>query len=539
MLKKSILCFIIIAFNSSRSLAAPSFRVDKVYPELGLKMRVLGNSVPKMLPQFKTFTYTYTRGTESFKRDKFSARELWYADQHCGQWVDDNGNTLTIGKATNQLPLFKETHVLREEFEAALADPENKVNPHNQGSINKWIESFIGRHPEAPVKLRTSSNFKLRNAMFIPIKGESPLTYLFQVKIHTPAGRLVASDWYCAIIKIKDSTEPKKARSIFESQFLAKVAAAPRTYTTTKANHNSKELKPSRNPGNNAKIQDSPSREAARKSIAGMKDWWFAETQEYIFLSDIRSSTGRTLVREIKANMPYLRKAFAKLIPPFEPLTDANVVRIFEDSAAYKQYVGPKHEWSCGLWSPMQRELVILSQGRNRDKTLEIIKHEGFHQYLFFSCDMTPNLPWYNEGHACFFETADIDRRGVVKIKENSRVQHLLRNLDAASKHIPTLLAMDHSTFYQSSSGMRDLNYTTAWSLIYYLYKGAPLERKNPYGKILDTYLVKLKSTKNSSLATTEAFRGIDIKEFQDDFKNFWKRQRSKGQRYDPLAKRR
>jgi hypothetical protein len=266
-----------------------------------------------------------------------------------------------------------------------------------------------------------------------------------------------------------------------------------------------------------------------------MKEWWFAETTEYIFLSDVRSATGRTLVRKMQTDMPHFREACAKLIPPFEPITDANIVRIFESPEAYKQYVGPAHEWSIGLWSPMQRELVILSQGTDHQKTLEIIMHEGFHQFLFFACSMAPNLPWYNEGHACFFETIQIDRRGSAKIPENSRVQHLLSNLNAVAEHIPTLLATSHDSFYQVSDEMRSLNYTTSWALIYYLRKGAPLERINPYKNILNTYLSQLKATRNPNTATTEAFRGIDIKRFQEDFVDFWKHRRSKGRNYDPF----
>ena len=532
---RGALCYTTLLLGSSVVFGAPSFRADKVYPELGLKMRVLGNSMPKMLPQFKTFTYTYTRSEKSYTRDKFNSHELWYAEQHCGEWRDNNDNTLIIGRVKTQLPQFSEQHVLRDKFDIAVNSPANKVNPYNHESLNQWIKSFSGSTPGSPVKLRTTANLNLNSAMFIPNSDNQLLIYLFRVKIRTPAGRRVPSDWYCATIKIKDGTAPKKVRKIFETQFLKKVAAAPKTYTTTKTNHNTKKLKPSRRLKNTVAIPDSPSRIAARKSIAGMKEWWFAETPEYIFLSDIRSSTGRALVKNMQQKMPPLRKAFAKLVPPFTPLTDANVVRIFEDSVAYKSYVGKNHEWSIGLWSPMQRELVILSQGRDHDKTLKIIQHEGFHQYLFFACNMTPNLPWYNEGHACFFETAEISRSGKVKIPENSRVHHLLRNLDAASKHIPEVLTMDYNTFYHQSAKMRDLNYTTAWALIYYLYKGAPLERKNPYSKILNKYLAGLKSSKNSNTATTKAFEGVLIKNLQKDFINFWKHRRSKGRSYDPF----
>jgi hypothetical protein len=68
--------------------AAPSFRVDKNYPESALRFRTLGNSVPEPLAQPKTHTYTFTRGEEQTKRDLFDPSELWYASQHAGQWRD-------------------------------------------------------------------------------------------------------------------------------------------------------------------------------------------------------------------------------------------------------------------------------------------------------------------------------------------------------------------------------------------------------------------------------------------------------------------
>ncbi|MDD2598240.1 MAG: DUF1570 domain-containing protein [Kiritimatiellae bacterium] len=533
-LKITLICATIFLHNNALA-AAPSFRVDKLYPELGLTMRVLGNSQPEMLPQFKTFTYTVTRGEESFKQNRFDPQELWYATQHGGGWLDNAGNTLVIGQATKQLPQFAEPHVVREVFEAALQAAENQVEAETPASYSAWVESFAGAKPGEPVKLRTSSNFSLHDALFMPNPDSQRLIYLFRVKVHTPAGRRVPSNWYCAVLHLADADDSQKARSNFESQFLTKVAAAPRSYTNTQNAGRANELLPSRSSASSPEIPDSPSRVAARKSIGNMKEWWFAETPEYIFLSDVRSSTGRSLVREMQQNMPHLRGAYAKLIPPFEPLTDANVVRIFETQEGYKQYVGESLEWSSGLWSPMQRELVILSQGRDHAKTIEIIQHEGFHQYLFFATSMITSPPWYNEGHACFFEAAQIDRQGAVKIPENSRVQHLLSNLDAAAKHIPALLTMDYDVFYSKAEEQRSLNYTTAWALIYYLRKGAPLERSNPYAQILDKYLAALKASKNGTNATTEAFYNIDTKKLQEDFTGFWMRQRNKGRLYDPF----
>ena len=532
-----IFYLVLISWSGTCVQATPSFRADKVYPGMGLKMRTLGNSEPVSLPQPKTYTYTLTRGDVTKKQNRFNPYELWYAEQHCGTWRDNRGNTLTIGRVSKHMPQFGQEHVPREQYEKAISSEGSKVNPHDELSLSHWVGHFAKCHPQKAVKIGITSNFGLHSAMFVPVSKANPLVYLFQVKIRTPAGRKVPSDWFCAVVDVQDGTSLEKSRKVFESQFLAKVAAAPRIYTTSKRDTTSKELKTSRNESDN-KIPDSPAREAARKSIANMKDWWFAETQEYIFLSDLRSSTGKSLVRYMQQNMPHLRKAFTELVPPFQPITEASVVRIFENPNEYKQYVGAELEWSIGLWSSMRRELIILSQGKDQDKTLEIIQHEGFHQYLFHSCNMVENLPWFNEGHACFFETAEISRSGKVTIPENTRVNHLLRNLDAATQHIPEVLKMDYRTFYSPARERRSLNYTTAWALIYYLHKGAPLMRPNPYNEILSKYLEELKKNRNPYAATTVAFERIDIERLQERFTDFWKRKRSKGRRYDPLAKR-
>ncbi|MDD4018743.1 MAG: DUF1570 domain-containing protein [Kiritimatiellae bacterium] len=518
--------------------AAPSFRSDRNYPNLGLKIRVLGNSEPEPLPQFKTYTYTFTRGEESFKRDLFDPFELWYATQHAGQWRDEDGNVLILGRPTHQLPVIdtQMKHVARDDFDKAFAEPANVFDPASAEALAAWVKAFAACTPKTPEPLRTG--FNLAGAVFFPAEESATLVYAFRVKARKPNGVSAPSDWFCAVIKIADGTLKSKVRKDFETQFLANVAPAPQTGAGAATGVQPKALtvSPASVKTPSAAIPDHPGRTAARKSIANMKDWWFAETPEYIFLSDIRSAAGKALVKELQATMPVLRAAFTKLIPPFETATDVSVVRIYETRDAYKQYVGKEHEWSAGLWSPMRRELVILSQGKDRNQTLDIIRHEGFHQYLFYACAMIENATWFNEGHACFFEAAEVDKKGRVEIPENERVEHLLRNFDAVVRLLPKLLQTAHSGFYSGSDEQRSLNYTAAWALVYYLRKGVPPEGPDRYAAILDTYLKTLAQTKDAEAATTEAFKNVNMTQFQKDFTDFWKRGRNAARRYDPFA---
>jgi hypothetical protein len=520
--------------------AAPSFRSDRNYPSLGLRIRVLGNSAPEPLAQYKTYTYTFTRGDETYKRDMFDPRELWYATQHAGQWRDEAGNVLALGRPTLLLPTIPSEmkHVLREDYDKAVADPALVFDPASAEALTAWVKAFAECTPKAPEPLRTSA-FNLAGAVFFPVEEASTLVYAFRVKTRKANGQSAPSDWFCAVIKIGDGTLKSKVRKDFETQFLANVAALPQAGAAAagmqpKALNAAPPALGGKEPA--AAIPDHPSRTAARRSIANMKDWWFAETPEYIFLSDIRSATGKALVKELQATMPLLRGAFSKLIPPFETATDVSVVRIYEEREAYKQYVGKGFEWSAGLWSPMRRELVILSQGKDREQTLNIIKHEGFHQYLFYACSMIENASWFNEGHACFFESAEVDSKGRVEVPENNRADYLLRNLDAAARQIPKVLHVGHDAFYKGSDEQRNLNYTTVWSLVYFLRKGAPAENKTAYASIIDTYLKTLASAKDADAATTAAFEGVNMSRLQEDFIDFWKRGRSSAKRYDPFA---
>ncbi len=522
--------------------AAPSFRSDKNYPNLGLRLRVLGNSQPEPLASCKTYTYTVTRNGESSKCDLFDPRELWYATQHAGQWRDADGNVMILGRATQQLPEVPRTageHVSREDFDRAAAAPETAFDPASADSLTRWIAAFAASPAGAPEPLRTLP-FNLAAALFVPVEAPGTVLYAFRVKTRSANGQSAPSDWFVVQVNIADGTLKSKVRKDLETQFLANVAAVPQTGAGAAASGAQPKPLTATSGGLNApaRIPDHPSRTAARKSIANMRDWWFAETPDYIFLSNIRSATGKSLVRELQSSMPALRTAFTQLIPPFDTSTDVSVVRIFEDPEAYRQYVGKEIEWSVGVWASMRRELVILSQGRDQEKTLEIIRHEGFHQYLFYATAMLENAMWFNEGHACFFEAAEVDGRGRVSLPESARAAHLLDNLDAAASLIPTLLHAGRDAFYGGSDKQRHLNYTTAWALVYFLRKGAPAEKLSAYGGVIDTYLRTLAATRDCRAATTAAFEGVELARLQEDFTDFWKKGRNAARRYDPLAAR-
>src|SRR5690606_6627315 len=124
-----------------------------------------------------------------------------------------------------------------------------------------------------------------------------------------------------------------------------------------------------------------------------------------------------TLLDDLQA----ARALYARFVPAFAPTSeDVSVVRIFATDREYDAYVGPDQAWSSGLFDASRRELILRpAQFRSRDarysRTLQVALHEGFHQYLFQATGGLRTSAWFNEGHATFFEVAEIGaRRGVI-----------------------------------------------------------------------------------------------------------------------------
>ena len=268
------------------------------------------------------------------------------------------------------------------------------------------------------------------------------------------------------------------------------------------------------------------SRQQVTASIKDAKDWWFVETENYIFLANLKAKYGTT-VKDLQEHIEYLRDAFEQFMPPRKELTSVSVIRVFGSSGEYVSYVGKDFSWSAGLWSPMRKELVIRppefgTSKMQKDQFFRVVFHEGLHQYLFYSFDMKEPAVWFNEGHADFFSAAVINDKkfSVPEAAHNAKV--LEEMMAKKSISIRTLIGMKHEEFYRCDEKTREDHYALAWAVIYYLRKGVPLEKNSKYASILDRYGDALWETGDGAKATDAAFDGIDIDKFQRDFILFW-----------------
>lgn len=268
---------------------------------------------------------------------------------------------------------------------------------------------------------------------------------------------------------------------------------------------------------------------SARTSVTGAQSsmkWWETTNESYRFLTDLDPARGKDFVKKAMTLAGAMRKLYEFYIPPSHPV-GVGVVRVFKTLQGYRDYrasTGDDDQMSCGLWDPMREELLIVAE--NREQALATMRHEAFHQYLFYATGNGHHATWFNEGHACFFEEVQYNgAMGTAKVVENkSRSAWVDRNPAAVAAHFRRVTQLTHAEFY---SGEVNLNYVSAWALVYFLEKGAyTSEEFAPYRAVVPKYLELTAGGTPGDEAGAQALELVKDRDLAADFLKFWREKR-------------
>ena len=281
-------------------------------------------------------------------------------------------------------------------------------------------------------------------------------------------------------------------------------------------------------------VRDHPSRDAAHAAVAAHKDMLALDSEDFVLIYKNRPGAQR-LARDLLADLQQARAVYARMFPGFADTSDnVSVVYLPATSEEYDAHVGPDHQWSSGLYNGATRELSIrpiAANGRDASyaRTIATAFHEGFHQYLHQATGIAQPSVWYNEGHACFFETLSFRNNRASVDEDRSRAQ-ILDAFLKTKQPVPlrALVAMSYEDFYAGTDQDRLLKYSLAWGFCYFLNRGAPLVRNKPYADILPTYLAALRETGSGAAATAAAFADVNFDALERDFREFWTTPRSR-----------
>lgn len=512
-------------FTEAQQADGLSFGGSVDLPGEGLSFRILRGAEPLPLPQP---TVSHARSPTGAVEERYDPRILWYEGGYLGRWRDSAGSTMTAGVVGNLLPerlARPRVLVTREAYAQVLAEDATQP-PQNMEELLQWAGTFAGARVKGePQAVQT--NPRLSRAMAIEFEESATKRgYLFQF-IRNAHG-VDPYQWFLVLFELAQGTDMEAAERAIVQDFVGSLATIQRTATRPPPT-TSRRILP---PGTAAVRERSPvyqaSRERAAASIRGLDTWWLLETDHYIILSDLTGGR-RTFVNLLKDELDTLRGYFERVIPPLAAIDAVSLVRVFANQTDYQRYVGPDHQWSGGIWVPSKGELVIRvieggSERQRRDLIASVVYHEALHQYLFYAFNAISTSVWYNEGHATFFEGAEV-RRDTVQVDEVPRYAALMEAM-AQCGGIPVdrMLAMSYPAFYQAGGNDRQRreHYALAWGLVYYLRKGAPLEPGNTYEEVLPRYADALWETRSAERATARAFEGVDMDAFQKAFTAFW-----------------
>jgi hypothetical protein len=141
-----------------------------------------------------------------------------------------------------------------------------------------------------------------------------------------------------------------------------------------------------------------------------------------------------------------------------------------------------------------------------------------------------------NEGHASLFENTSVTSKGKLSFDEEEKyVGLLLENMETLVAFIPDLMKASYTDFYAGTEAQREMKYALAWGIVYYLQKGAPVERNTEFKSLLADLAAALAETQSYSSAMETVLGSVDMTVFQSNFKEFWRCRRSAAMQYDPL----
>lgn len=539
-MKQKILLIIMIAafLFCNVALSAVAFRFGNVeqLDAVGVSLPILRDSTQEPLKTPEVSVYQFRQGNETWVEERYSADELWFGTQHIGTWRDERGNTLQLARCTTILPEdFVGTDIQQEAFDSIIKERARKITSKRflveKEGLALWLKRYSGLDVAGSPISVSFGNQTLAEAYRFETTSPNYYVCFLRLDKRYPGQSLSPENWFCVMFSTPMAITNEGGRYIQENLIRGitgrKRVVGSGPYSAIKNRTRIKKEFPY-----------SPVRERAKKSIEALNDWWYMESDNFIMLSN--HTRAERAAEEILNELELLRSYYVKLFPPFEGVDkmEVGVVRFFATTDEYVAYleteplVGLSARQTAGIFTSGRVELVIrnVTDGDSYKHSIisPIIRHEGLHQYFYLAFGYLTTAPWFNEGHACTFEHTRIDN-GKIQIKEDSEhfkfVQSVIKEMSASEleQYLTQFLLMDYRAFYSTNP---EFNYALAHCLVYYLHRGAPLERNQPYKDIIPRYLEELGRSNDMTKATQYAFAEIEMKSFVRRFTEFMKNSR-------------
>ena len=473
----------------------------------GLKVKALqgGKAVQAITP--KAQRWGFRRGEETWTETHYNAKEIWTLHERGAQWKDRKGNELTLATPTAFCPGFDAGHAKKEDIEKTMAEDAEAFKDPSDGTLARWAGEFSGKSVEASALAKLDYTSAAVEDVRTVDFGNGLRSGLF---FKTKDGA-----WRYAEFRLAQEAKPSELPGLAK-KFLAGVVL-----DKAKAGGGGKDA-----------------------GIVVEGGWMTVDVPGYRFKTDLSKSQGLAFVKQSGRLMEAMQAAYRRYVPPVKDL-GVSTVRVFANREGYNAYMkgatGEAGDGTIGLWSPSHEELLILDMGNSaRAETLKTMRHEAFHQYLFYATGRGGHAMWFNEGHACFFENVSYDaKKNYVRVNDDPkdrRPRGVAENPERIAKLVKEILPLDHAAFYSGDLHEVNERYTAAWAVVYFLEKGVPVFKEfADYRGVLPAYLKAMAEGKSAQEATEIAWEGVKGRDFAADFLKFWGK-RGGAAKYEPPA---
>ncbi len=254
-------------------------------------------------------------------------------------------------------------------------------------------------------------------------------------------------------------------------------------------------------------------RKRARDEVARTPGWWYLETDRYMIVTNCEKKR-KGFIQEIGRRLEAIRDRYEVDFPAAKPITEVSIVRVCKDRSTYMNYGAPGG--SAGYWSASARELVFYRKGGEKTP-FQVLNHEAFHQYIYYSCGSLSPHSWYNEGLGDYYAGARFQGKRITRIAPFLWRRDTIRSAVRDGSYVPIkdIIRYSQRQYYSNSR----LCYAQGWSMIYFLQKG--ISEDHPWRRIIPTYLKTLQATQERDKAVDAAFEGVDLDRFESAWKAF------------------
>jgi hypothetical protein len=235
--------------------------------------------------------------------------------------------------------------------------------------------------------------------------------------------------------------------------------------------------------------------------VAQTPGWRIAETPSKQFLIKTNEPDQKK-INEVIKRLEAARKVFEDDFPPATPMTAVSVVRICATEEEFHKY-GKTGGGVAGWFNPGTTELVLyFNPDAGPDFVLEVMTHEGFHQYCHFLFGETEAHRWYDEGHGDYYGGFDLKNGKLVVdahmssgLKRITEIKDMIK--EGTYKPVSAHLRYNHGE-WQTQGPSNVSCYAQSWSIIYFLRQGmrgkGGKQWKKEYADILPHYVEHLQA---------------------------------------------